>query len=145
MAVRSLSDVLRSANDGGLAAVSGDLNLEGRQLENMRIKSYSEIAQNLNNISGAVAVDYREGSLIKATAVDDITWSFTNLPVAGSVVTITIELTNGGSYVQNWPANTEWAGGTPPTLTSVGKDIIVIYTSDAGASFQASLVVKNAS
>ncbi len=32
----------------------------------------------------------------------------------------------------NWPASVDWAGGTAPTLTTSGTDILVFSTIDGG-------------
>ena len=32
----------------------------------------------------------------------------------------------------NWPGTVDWAGGTAPTLTASGLDILVFVTTDGG-------------
>jgi hypothetical protein len=41
-------------------------------------------------------------------------------------------LTNGGSQTVNFPSSVDWEGGTAPTLTASGVDILVFLTVDAG-------------
>jgi len=35
----------------------------------------------------------------------------------------------------NWPAAVDWAGGTAPSLTSSGVDILTFTTVDAGTTW----------
>jgi hypothetical protein len=46
-------------------------------------------------------------------------------------------LTNGGAGSSIFPSSVKWAGGTAPTLTTSGIDIITLETLDAGANWYA--------
>ena len=60
------------------------------------------------------------------------TFSFTNPPASGRLGTLTLIITNGGSQTVTWPASVDWPGGTAPTLTASGVDVITLFTLDAG-------------
>lgn len=65
------------------------------------------------------------------TASGALTWTFTNVPASGAVVVL-LELTNGGTGLQTWPASVDWPGGTAPTLTASGVDVLGFVTDDGG-------------
>jgi hypothetical protein len=70
-------------------------------------------------------------------------WPITLLmldPSAECMQSIMIEITNGGLQTVTWPTGTKWVGGTPPTLTTAGQDVISMYTHDAGVTWNAFLV-----
>ena len=61
------------------------------------------------------------------------------LPSGARSVTLTFVFTNtdGNNYTINWPANTKWAGGTSPTMTSTqnNSDIVSLSTVSGGSSW----------
>lgn len=62
-------------------------------------------------------------------------FTFSNPPASGSAGSFVLELTNGGSGTVTWPASIDWEGGTAPTLTAAGTDILVFYTRDGGTTW----------
>jgi len=46
-------------------------------------------------------------------------------------------MTSNGSYSVTWPANTRWAGGTPPNLSSTAGriDVITLSTTNNGITW----------
>jgi hypothetical protein len=52
---------------------------------------------------------------------------------------------NAGAYSITWPASIDWAGGTPPILTSSGTDVLVFYTYDGGVTYYGFVTGKNLS
>ena len=44
-------------------------------------------------------------------------------------------LTNGGSQTVNFPSSVDFPGGSAPTLTAAGVDILMFTTVDAGTTF----------
>lgn len=61
----------------------------------------------------------------KLTFTSDCTLAFTF--TSGLVQSMCVELINAGAYTVTLPAGLEWAGGTAPTFTSSGRDIIVVW------------------
>ena len=88
-------------------------------------------------MSGAVAMDLDAANFFYGTVTGTVTFSFTNVPTGG--VFVMLEITNGGSQTINWPASVNWPGGTPPTLTTAGVDLISLVTRDGGTTWRASL------
>ena len=60
------------------------------------------------------------------------TFTFSNPTASDELCGFTLFLTNGGSQTVNWPSTVDWAGGTAPTLTTSGLDILVFITTDGG-------------
>jgi len=60
------------------------------------------------------------------------TFTFTNPSGDDISCSFTLFLTNGGSQTVNWPAAVDWAGGSAPSLTSSGVDVLTFSTLDAG-------------
>jgi hypothetical protein len=79
-------------------------------------------------------MDLAVGSGWTLTATGDITFSFAN-PTADRMYGIVLRITNGGAHTITWPASVQWAGGTEPTLTSSGTDIVGFVTLDGGTSW----------
>lgn len=82
------------------------------------------------------------------TAGQTINVDLTNPPPAGVCRTLVTEVTNaGGKTIQLKVSGTNktplWAGGTPPTLTTSGLDIITYYSSDGFATVHAILSSKD--
>lgn len=82
----------------------------------------------------ASAIDCATGSYFTKTVSGTLTWTFTNVPASRSV-TVILRLTNGGSAAQTWPASVKWPGGTAPTLTSSGTDVLGFITTDGGTNW----------
>lgn len=69
-----------------------------------------------------------------------------NVPATGLVGSFILELTNGGAYTVNWWAGTiTWPDGTPPILTTSGRDVLGFYTHDGGTTWSCFLIGENLS
>ena len=51
------------------------------------------------------------------------------------MVEFLLEVTNGGQGTLTWAAAVQWAGGSAPTLTAAGKDLLRFVTRDGGVSW----------
>jgi hypothetical protein len=80
----------------------------------------------------ASAIDCSAGNFFTKTASGALTWTFTNVPGATRSFSLLLELTNGGTGAQTWPAAVKWPGGTAPTLTTAGVDVLGFITDDGG-------------
>lgn len=83
----------------------------------------------------ANTVDCSLGNYFTRTASGAASWFTNNVP-SSRAYTMILELTNGGTGTQTWFANTRWAGGTAPTLTTSGVDVLAFITDDAGANWR---------
>ena len=90
----------------------------------------------------ASAIDCSAGTVFTKTASGALTWTFTNVP-ASRAFTVILELTNGGTGAQSWPAAVKWPGGTAPTLMTSGVDVLGFITDDGGTTWRGSLLMKD--
>lgn len=87
----------------------------------------------------ASAIDVSAGTVFTKTITANTTISFTNVPAAPATACVTLILTNGGAYTVTWPSSVKWNGGTAPTLTSSGVDILTFLTVDGGTTWYGSV------
>ena len=99
------------------------------------------VAQNVVAVS-ASAIDCSAGNYFTKTASGALTWTFTNVP-ASRAFTVILELTNGGTGTQTWPAAVKWPGGTAPTLTASGVDVLGFITDDGGTTWRGVQLMKD--
>ncbi len=99
------------------------------------LTNYAVTVNARGSISGSQTIDLTLGNYVTATAGGSITWTFSN-PSASHASGFVLELTNGGSAAQVWPASVRWPGGTAPTLTASGVDVLVFVTDDAGTNWR---------
>lgn len=97
------------------------------------------VVQDLNVVS-ASAIDCSIGNYFTKTATSNLTWTFTNVP-ASRMVSVVLELTNGGAYTMTWPASMKWPSGVAPSLTASGVDILAFLTDDGGTTWRGLTVV----
>lgn len=86
-------------------------------------------------VIAASNIDLALGNYFTKTITENITFSLNNISTTNSVSTFILELVNGGAYQVNWFANVRWPGGTAPTLTASGKDVLAFFTHDAGSNW----------
>ena len=82
------------------------------------------------------------GNLFSKTITGATSFLVSNVPVAGNVASFMLELTNAGTNITYW-TGVKWAGGTLPTLTVAGKDMLGFITHDGGATWIGSLFAKD--
>ena len=106
---------------------------------NQNMKNVTEALNDLGSIgNGTTDIDFSLANVVKATVnvsgIYATTFTFSNVPSTG-VSSLTLILTDGGSQTVNWPASVTWGGGTAPTLTASGTDVLTFITTDGGTTF----------
>ena len=89
------------------------------------------VGQNAQATTGAV--DASTGQVWTATIAGATTFTITG--TIPNSTTLVLKLTNGGSAVITWPASIKWPGGTAPTLTAAGVDVVTLFTADGGTTW----------
>ena len=87
-------------------------------------------------------LDLSTANVFVKTIVGATTFTLSNMAAAGSVNSFILELTNAGTNVTFW-AGVKWAGGTKPTLTPAGTDILGFYSHDGGITWRGILLSKD--
>jgi hypothetical protein len=105
--------------------------------EQIRRPEFIDYAEAINAIGGTGGgtqdIDITVGNVVSATVdTNTNTFTFSNPSATGKACSFTLFLTNGGSQTVNWPASVDWAGGSAPSLTSSGVDVLTFTTLDEG-------------
>ena len=107
--------------------------------KNLKTQKQTEIVNTIGTVSTSTAIDFSLGNVATAVITAGGSFTLTNPPTSGIYGKIKLILTNGGLGTSIFPATVKWAGGTTPTFTSSGIDIITLETIDAGANWYAIL------
>ena len=108
--------------------LSGTVNAADQIIQRPVMKDYGETKVAM----AAHAVDLSLGNVQTYTLSGNQTLTFTNPPASGTAGSFTLIVTNGASATLTWPTSVDWAGGTAPTLTASGIDILTFTTIDGG-------------
>lgn len=87
-------------------------------------------------------IDLSLGTWFTKTISGSTTFTVSNVPSTGTVGAFVLELTNPGSSV-TWWATIKWIGGTQPTWTGSGRDVLFFYTHDGGTTWNGFAVGKD--
>jgi len=101
----------------------------------INLKDYGEVTNAIGATGGGTQdIDLNAGNNVVATVDTGAnTFTFSNPTASDELCGFTLFLTNGGSQTVNWPGTVDWVGGTAPTLTTSGLDILVFITTDGGS------------
>jgi hypothetical protein len=90
---------------------------------------------------GTQIIDMNLGNWVTATVDTSAnTFTFNDPTATGQGCSFFLELTNGGSQTVNWPGAVDWEGGTAPSLTAAGVDLLSFVTDDAGTLWHGILI-----
>jgi len=119
------------------STLSGTMSAADNIIDQPKLQDVSETVNAIGAIGGGTQdIDLESGNVVTATVdTSTTTFTFSNPPASGSAGSFTLILTNGGSQTVNWPASVDWAGGTAPTLTAAGVDVLTFLTTDAGTTW----------
>ena len=109
--------------------VGGDTTISAVNLKDVGVTTNA-----IGSIGGGTQdIDLTAGNSVSGTVdTSTTTFTFSNPTASDELCTFSLILTNGGSQTVNFPATVDWAGGTAPTLTTAGVDILVFATIDGG-------------
>ena len=125
---------LASAN---IAVLNATNNFGDNILQRSLLKDTGEVRVALGDLGGGTDdIDLSTGNVFTATvSTGTQTLTFSNPSPSGNACTFMLILTNGGSQTVNFPASVDFPGGSAPTLTAAGVDILMFTTVDAGTTF----------
>lgn len=118
----------------GANTFTGTQSYADNTLSRPTLIDYSETVNILGSIGGGSQdIDITLGNVVTGTVdTSETTFTFSNPSATGTACSLTLILTNGGSQTVNWPASVDWEGGTAPTLTAAGVDVLTFVTVDGG-------------
>lgn len=94
----------------------------------------------------AAEIDLATGNYFTKTISTTTAFTVTNVPSAETAVSFILDLTNGGSATVSWSTgftSVKYAGGTAPTLTASGRDVLGFFTHDGGTTWTCLLLGKD--
>ena len=102
---------------------------------NLKTKKQTEIVNALGTVSSATAINFALGNEVTTVLASGGSFTISNPPASGIYGKFRFILTNGGTVADPWHASVKFAGGTTPTLTTSGVDILNFETIDNGATW----------
>lgn len=128
----------------GNVSKSGYETLANKTLESPQINTPIITAAKEIKVSIAASnIDLALANFFGKTVTGATTFTVSNVPVTGIVASFILNLTNGGSATITWWSGTKWAGGTAPTLTAAGRDVLGFYTDDGGTTWTGLVLGKD--
>ncbi len=103
----------------------------------LKTQEQTEIVNAVGTVSTATAINFALGNVVTAVLASGGSFTISNAPTSGVYGKFKLILTNGGTVADPWHASVKFAGGTTPTLTTSGVDIINFETIDNGATWYA--------
>ena len=126
-----------SLSGANIAALNATANFADNVVQRATLKDTSETVVALGDLGGGTDdLDLSLGNVFTATvSTSTQTLTFSNPAASGTCYCFMVILTNGGSQTVNFPNTVDFAGGSAPSLTSSGVDILVFTTVDGGTIF----------
>ena len=132
----SLTSLPAANLTGSLPALTlaGALTGADQTVSVINLKDYGETTNAIGGTGGGTQdIDLTLGNSVTATVdTSTNTFTFSNPTASDELCSFILFLTNGGSQTVNWPGTVDWEGGTAPTLTASGVDVIAFSTINAG-------------
>lgn len=100
------------------------------------ISGYTLAKTSLANVSATTTLDLANSNFFSAEVSGSTSFVVAGAPVSTVAAGFILELTNGGAYTVTWPTTFKWPGGTSPTLTTAGTDVLVFVTDDGGVQWR---------
>jgi hypothetical protein len=120
---------------------SGNIEMANARIDSPKLRDVSYDVNALGSVSGATSINVESGNMVSATVTGATTFSFTNPPAPGGGFVLV--LTNGGAGAVTWPASVDWEGGSAPSLTASGVDMLTFITVDSGTTWHGVIVSQD--
>lgn len=104
---------------------------------------FSNSVQEKSVAMAANDIDLSLANYFTKTISGATTLTVSNVPASGTVGAFILELTNAGSAAVTMFSGVKWAGGTVPTFTAAGVDVIGFYTVNGGTTWRAMVLAKD--
>lgn len=137
----ALDAIVTAINAIDLSAL---LPLSGGTLTGRLVAKTSTFATVALPSNGTPQIDLDLGQWFSFTAAGAAVFTILHPPAAGQGMGFILELVNGGSAAMNWPSSVKWALGVAPAFTAAGTDVLVFISRDGGATWKATLAIKDA-
>lgn len=123
-------------------ATSGDQTVGGVKTFSSRTV-FGAASQEKQVAIAASNIDLALGNYFTRTISGATSLTVSNTPASGVAASFILDLTNGGAGAITWWANVKWAGGTAPTLTASGRDVLGFFTHNGGTTWTGLVLGKD--
>jgi len=134
---------LGNASVGGTLGVTGASTFTGTMAAQGRVTLASAIHEARVDLSTATQINVSQANYFIRTITTDTTFTVTGTPATGTVASFILDLTNGGAATITWATGTVWVGGTSPTLTASGRDVLGFFTHNGGGAYNGFVLGKD--
>jgi len=93
-----------------------------------------------NWTGGSNEIDLDVANAFTATVTATCTVTIANAE-ASHMLAFSVRITNAGAFVITWPATVKWPGGSQPSWTASGTDVVTMLSFDGGTTWQANAVL----
>lgn len=125
-------------HDGVYSSTAHDHDADYATLGHNHDADYSDITHNHvsrdEGTHSSGACDLSTGNVFSITVSGALSISLTNAP-SGETSFALLKITNGGSATVSWPIGIKWPGGTAPSLTASGLDLVVLMLDSSGTYY----------
>lgn len=135
LSIKAVGTVAISDISGLQTALDAKLALTGGSLTGGLREAKTAVA--------ASAIDISLGNYFTKTISSATTFTVSNVPATGTAASIILDLTNGGAFAITWWSGVKWVGGTAPTLTAAGRDVLGFFTHDGGTTWSGLVLGKD--
>lgn len=139
-----------TGNSVGVSAYGSDANVDlalaakgSGVVKTSSVFAATKSVQEARVALGANNIDLSSGNFFTKTISGATTFTVSNVPATGTAASFILDLTNGGSATITWWSGMKWAGGTAPTLTASGRDVLGFYTHDSGTTWTGLVLAKD--
>jgi hypothetical protein len=116
--------------------LTGELTAADQVVSRPELKDYAETVVAVSVVSNAATVDMEDGNVFELDLDDDLTTlTISNPPATGKAGSFTLIVTSTGTNTITWPESVQWPGGTEPTITGDGVDVLGFLTVDGGTTW----------
>lgn len=105
--------------------------LDGLEGPPASFAGYTEPLDNKGDVTGSVVLDLSLNNVFRINPTGTVAISFTNLPPANEVATVTIIVANS-NFAITWPVGTKFPSATPPYLS--GETILSVLARSTGVT-----------
>ena len=134
---------LGNVSVGGTLGVTGASTFTGTIAALNKVTLASAIHEARVDLSTATEINVSQANYFIRTISTDTTFTVTGTPATGTVASFILDLTNGGAGTITWASGTVWAGGTAPTLTASGRDVLGFFTHNGGGAYNGFVLGKD--
>jgi len=119
----SATSLARSDHNHLINQFGGTVNAQNNDIDNVKTVTFNSVVD-AGNMGVTETINWNDGQKQAGTNSANCTISFTDPP---GPCNLTFKLTNGGAFTLTWPGSVEWPGGTEPTWTASGVDVISFF------------------